>query len=144
MRPGFRMTIGAHPGEVAGVSAAFGTFADAHAVPAQIRRSVSIVLDELLANTIAHGFRGRADGGGEVTVDAELLPDRLSITVTDDGRPFDPFELDAPDTMLTTAERPIGGLGVHLVKHMMDDIRYERRGDRNVIVMEKRLKKERS
>ena len=58
MRPGFRMRIGADLSEVARVHAAFAEFADAHAVPASIRRSTDVVLDELLNNTISYGFAG--------------------------------------------------------------------------------------
>jgi serine/threonine-protein kinase RsbW len=137
VRPGFRMTIGADPDEVAGVNAAFNEFADAQALPASVRRSLNIVLDELLNNAIAYGFAGRE--GGEVTVEAELLADRICVTLTDDGRPFDPFGLATPDTGLSVAERRIGGLGIHLVRRMMDEVSYHRRADRNVVVLGKRL-----
>lgn len=137
MRPGFRMTIGADLGEVARVSAAFAAFADARAVPASVRRSMSVVLDELLTNTVSYGFAGRE--GGEVTVDVELSADRVSVTLSDDGAPFNPLDLAAPDTALSVAERPVGGLGIHLVRRMMDDVRYQRRTDRNIVVVTKRL-----
>jgi anti-anti-sigma factor len=131
------MTIGADPGEVARVNAAFAEFADAHALPAAVRRSLHVVLDELLKNVIAHGFAGRE--GGEVTVEAALLADRVCVTLTDDGRPFDPFGLAAPDTSLSLEQRRIGGLGIHLVRRMMDEVSYHRRADRNVVVLGKRL-----
>ena len=136
MTNAYRMTIGAEPGEVARVSAAFAEFAEAHALPDSVRRSVHVALDELLANTIAHGFAGR---GGEVTVEVELRRDRVAVTLSDDGRPFDPFGMAAPDTELSVEERRIGGLGVHLVRQMMDEASYQRRGDRNVVVLAKLL-----
>jgi serine/threonine-protein kinase RsbW len=131
------MTIGADRGEVARVNAAFAEFADAHALPASVRRSVSVALEELLNNTIAYGFAGRE--GGEVAVDVELRTDRLSVTLTDDGRPFDPFGMAAPDTTRSLEERQIGGLGIHLVRRMMDEVSYQRRADRNVVVLAKLL-----
>jgi len=137
MEPGFRMTIGADGSEIAKVTAAFVEFADAHALPAAVRRSLQVALDEMLSNTIMHGF---TDGeGGEVTAEVVLDTDRVCITLTDDGRPFDPLQMPAPDTTLTTQQRRIGGLGIHLVRHMMDEISYDRRGDRNVLVLAKRL-----
>jgi anti-anti-sigma factor len=139
MRPSFRMTIGADPGQVAGVGAAFAEFADAHAVPAAIRRSMSVALDELLNNTIAYGFAGREGGGGEVRIEVELRADRLCATLTDDGRPFNPFGMAAPDTALPVHERRIGGLGIHLVRRMMDEVGYHRRADRNVVILAKLL-----
>jgi len=140
MRPSFSMTIGTDPGQIAGVSAAFAEFADAHAVPAPIRRSVSVALDEILSNIIAYGFAGREGGGGEVTVEAELFTDRVSVTITDDGRPFDPFAVAAPDTALPVEERQIGGFGIHLVRRLMDAGSYHRRADRNIVVLTKLLR----
>ena len=137
MRPGFRMTISADPGEIARVNAAFAEFANAHALPASVRRSLHVALDELLSNTMVHGFAGRE--GGEVTVEAELLADRVRVTLTDDGGPFDPLGVGVPDTALPAAERRIGGLGIHLVRRIMDEVSYHRRGDRNVVVLTKRL-----
>src|SRR3954465_14173694 len=99
MTNAFHVTIGKDPGEAAGVGTAFAEFADAHALPAAVRRSVNVALDELLTNTMAYGLEGCERG--EVTVDVELRPDRLSVTLTDDGRPFDPFARTAPDTALS-------------------------------------------
>ena len=137
MRPSFRMTIDADLGEVARVNAAFAEFADAHAVPAVIRRSVNVVLDELLNNAISYGFAGRERG--EVTVQAELREDRLAVTLTDDGRPFDPFAAAAPDTARSVEDRQIGGLGIHLVRQLMDEVSYHRRTGRNVVIVTKLL-----
>lgn len=137
MTNAFRMTIGAAAGDVARVNAAFGEFADAHALPADIRRSLLVALDELLKNTIEYGFAGRP--GGEVTVEAELGPDRMKVTLTDDGAPFDPLDRVSPDTTLSVDTRRIGGLGIHLVRKMMDEVSYQRQADRNVLVLEKRL-----
>ena len=137
MTNGFRLTIGPDRTGVAQVHAGFAEFAAAHALPAAVRRSLNVALDELLTNTVAYGFAGR--DGGEVTVAVELHPDRVAVTLTDDGRPFDPFAVAAPDTALPTDTRPIGGLGIHLVRELMDEVSYQRRADRNVVVLVKRL-----
>ena len=137
MWPSFRMTIGADLGEVARVGAAFAEFAGAQALPVSIRRNIHVALDELLTNTIRHGFAGRQ--GGAVTIEAEVRPDRVCVTLTDDGTPFNPLGLAAPDTALPAEERPQGGLGVHLVRGLMDEVSYQRRNDRNVIVVTKLL-----
>ncbi len=136
MQPGFRMSIGAERGEVARINAAFAAFADAHAIPDAVRRSMNVVLDELLTNILSYGLE---DGGSEVTIEVVLAPDRLTVTLTDDGRPFDPFGRAVPDIALPMEERPIGGLGIHLVRQLMDEFRYHRRGDRNVVVLAKLL-----
>lgn len=135
MTNAFRMTIGADRSEVARVNAAFAKFADLHALPASVRRSLQIALDELLTNTIDYGFVG----GGQAIVELEAAGDRVILRLTDDGRPFDPFARAAPDTSLSLEERRIGGLGIHLVRGLMDEVSYQRRGDRNVVVLTKLL-----
>ncbi len=137
MAPGFRMAIGNDLGEVAGVSERFGRFADAHGVPAGVRRSVQVALDDLLSNSIMHGYAGRP--GGEVAIQAELSADRIRITITDDGEPFDPLAAASPDTSLTAEQRLPGGLGIHLVRQLMDEVSYERKGGRNIVTVAKRL-----
>lgn len=137
MRPGFRVTIEEDRGDIAQVNAEFAAFAEGQALPDSVRRSLQVALDELLTNILGHGFAGR--DGWDVTVEAELVAGRVHVTVTDNGGPFNPLDLDAPDTTLTPEERRIGGLGIHLVREMMDEVSYRRRADRNVVVLAKRL-----
>ena len=128
-----RMTIGPDPGQTAGVREAFAAFAEVHKVPPTIRRSVGVALDELLTNAFAHG------SAVEVSVEAEVSSDRLCVTLRDDGKPFNPLELAVPDTGLSVEERKVGGLGIHLVRQMMDDVVYQRQNERNVITLTKLL-----
>lgn len=137
MQAGFRISIGADIAEVARVIAAFGDFADAEGLPASVRRSAFVVLDELLANTVSHGLQGRPEG--QVTIDVKLATELLVMTLRDNGNAFDPFARAAPDTTSSVEDRPIGGLGIHLVKQLVDDVSYRREGDHNVVVIAKRL-----
>ena len=137
MRHGFRMSVGAHPGGVGEVNAAFAAFAEAHALPAAVRRSLNVAIDELLANALSHPRQGRDPCS--VTVEVELDQERVTVILTDDGAPFDPFGRDAPDTTLSVEERPIGGLGLHLVGQLMDKVSYQRREGHNVVVLVKQL-----
>jgi len=141
MQAGFRMSMGADRGDVGRFHASFTEFADAHGLPSALRRSMTVVLDELLTNTITHGL---SHGGVTVTAVVELDSDRLMVTLTDDGKPFDPFDQREgprgnPDTTLSVEMRPIGGLGIHLVRKLVDEVSYARRDDRNVVVLAKRL-----
>jgi anti-anti-sigma factor len=134
----FRVSVRADLDGVARVGATFGGFAESHALPEGVRRAMAVALDELLTNTVSYGS---ADDGSEVTVEGELSSGRLTITVSDSGRPFDPFGETAPDTSLSVEDRPIGGLGIHLIRNLVDDARYERRSDRNVVVLMKRFER---
>jgi serine/threonine-protein kinase RsbW len=131
------MSVAAHPGFVGEVNAAFAEFAEAHALPAAVRRSLNIAIDELLANVQSHGQAGR--DACSVTVEAKLDQECVTVILTDDGPMFDPFKQDAPDTALSVDDRPIGGLGIHLVKQLMDQVSYQRREDHNVVVLVKQL-----
>jgi anti-sigma regulatory factor (Ser/Thr protein kinase) len=136
MGVGFRLPIDGQGDAVARAATAFADFSAEHDVPAEVRRSVQVVLDDLLANVVSHGLAGRADG--VATLEVALATDELVITLSDNGPPFDPFQRAAPDTSLSIEERPIGGLGIHLVRHMVDEATYHRRGDQNVTVITKR------
>lgn len=131
------MSVGAHPVGVGEVSAAFAGFAETHALSAAARRSISVALDELLANALSHGLAGPV--AGLLTVEVELDQERVTVTLTDDGPAFNPFEQAAPDTTLSVEERPIGGLGIHLVRGLVDEVSYERRDGCNVVGLVKQL-----
>jgi len=137
MRHRFQMSVGAHPGGVSAVSAAFAEFAESHGMSAGARRSVSVALDELLANALSHGRTG--SDPCSMTVEVELDQEHVRVIITDDGPPFDPFGNDAPDTTLSVEQRPVGGLGLHLVRKLMDRVSYERRSDHNVVELVKQL-----
>ena len=137
MRHEFRMSVGADAGGVEKLNAVFAEFAKRYALPDSVRRSLSIALDELLANELSHGIAG--GDAGPVTVEVELDPECLTATITDGGPPFDPFGQAEPDTTLSVDDRPIGGLGIHLVRELMDEVSYRRRDGQNVVVLVKKL-----
>jgi anti-sigma regulatory factor (Ser/Thr protein kinase) len=102
---------------------------------------MEVSLDEVLANVVRHGLVGRGD---EARVELELHlepgdPPRCEVRVEDDGPEFDPLGAAAPDTSLGVDERPIGGLGIELVRRLMDEVHYERREGRNRLRLVRRL-----
>jgi len=102
---------------------------------------VEVTLDEVLANVVRHGLAGR---GESARVELELQlepgePPRCELRVEDDGPAFDPLAAAAPDTSLGVDERPIGGLGIELVKRLMDEVHYERTEGRNRLRLVRRL-----
>jgi serine/threonine-protein kinase RsbW len=102
---------------------------------------IEVSLDEVLANVVRHGLAGR---GESARVELELRlepgdPPRCELRIEDDGPEFDPLAAAAPDTTLGVDERPIGGLGIELVKRLMDEVHYERRDGRNRLRLFRRL-----
>lgn len=94
-----------------------------------------LVLEELVTNTIKYGYDDAAAHQIHVTV--SFTDARLTLTLRDDGHPFDPTAQAAPDLTLPAEERGIGGLGLHLVRQMTDEVRYERRDGGNVVTATK-------
>jgi serine/threonine-protein kinase RsbW len=91
--------------------------------------SVLIALDEVMANVVDHGGEGGASPSIEVAL--RVADGRIAVQVSDDGRAFNPIQAAAPDTGGSVEDRPIGGLGIHLVKSLMDAVAYERSAGRN-------------
>ena len=96
---------------------------------------VNLVLEELGLNILSYGGEDE-DRSPEVEITLISEDDSLTIEVSDDGRPFNPLE-DAvvPDVDALLDERSIGGLGVHLVRTLMDDLSYQRAEGRNLLKM---------
>ncbi len=121
--------------EIPILAQAIEDFAAANNLPDQAIFQVNLCLDELLTNTISYGF---TDGGKhEITVDVALQKETLVITIHDDGLAFNPLEQSEPDISQSIEERPIGGLGIHLVRNMMDAIDYKREKNQNILVLKK-------
>lgn len=93
--------------------------------PMGVASAVMIAADEVLSNVVDHG------GAATVQVTAGVRDGRVTVEVVDDGVAFDPTAAAAPDTSLGLEDRDIGGLGVHLVRKLMDEVAYRRDGDRN-------------
>jgi sigma-B regulation protein RsbU (phosphoserine phosphatase) len=111
----------------------FGRFAAAREISANVTRPVQVALDEILVNVAAHS------GAMAVTVRAWLDATSLRVEISDDGVPFDPsVEVQAPDISSALVDRGSGGLGVHLVRSLMDEVEYVHRGGRNIITLTKR------
>lgn len=92
---------------------------------------IVLVLEELVANAIRHG------GGSTIWVELDKEWEELVITITDDGRPFDPTRVPTADTQQPLERRRPGGLGIHLVHHYTDSFSYSRTGDSNIITLKK-------
>ena len=95
--------------------------------------AINLVLDELVTNIIEYGYDD--DGRHEIRVSLTLEEGTLTVVIDDDARPFDPLQRPAPDLTLPLDERPVGGLGIHIVRSVMDTVDYERRDGHNVLTM---------
>jgi len=121
--------------EITAVIDHFENFGNENNIPFPIIQKFNIAFDELLNNNISYGFKDGTEHN--INVDIEIKGERLIITITDDGIPFNPFVKDPPDTKLSVNERDVGGLGIHIVKNLMDEFKYTRSADKNIITLVK-------
>lgn len=101
--------------------------------PPKLVYMVNLVLEELEVNALTHG---RASGLEEYRITIDSQPDAVVIELSDDGPPFNPLtDAPSPDLDSPLESRPIGGLGIYLIKTMVDDISYQRETDRNYLTL---------
>ena len=115
------------------------TTADRLRIPERERSHLLIAADEIFSNIAEYAY---PDGSGtvEVQLAANLDGSELSLIFADRGIPFDPLATTPPDTAAPLADRRIGGLGIHVVRRLMDRVAYRRTDDgRNLLTLTKRL-----
>lgn len=123
--------------EVERLSRLVEAFGEAKGVPQESIFNVNLALDEVITNIIRYAHSD--DQKHPIVVRLALEPGELTAQVEDDGRPFNPLEAPVPDLHASIEERPIGGLGIHLVRTMMSSVEYRRENGRNVLIMKKML-----
>ncbi|MCX7019700.1 MAG: ATP-binding protein [bacterium] len=123
--------------EIQRLSVLAETFSGEQALPSSALFDMNLVLEEIISNVIKYAYND--DGAHQIMVRLRVHGDELSIEVEDDGLPFNPLEAPTPDITQPLEERPIGGLGLHLVKKIMDTIQYSRTNGINHLVMRKRI-----
>ena len=98
---------------------------------------INLALDELFTNIILYGFKDDKEHLIKVTLTPQN--DILCLCIEDDGVPFNPVEANEPDLGCTIEECKIGGLGIHLIRNLMDEICYERCGNKNKLTLKKNI-----
>ena len=102
------------------------------------RARLLVILEELFTNVVAHGYKGEFEADS-VAVALDWRRGRLTINFVDNGPPFDPLAHSAPDLDAPAEQRPIGGLGIAIVRALVDRARYCRQGHHNHLHLVRRL-----
>ena len=115
------------------VSAAIEEFAEEAEWPLDLVFKVNLALEEIVINVMNYGHD---DGLHEIDITLITEENSLTIEIVDDGRPFDPLhDAPKPDVNAELEDRDIGGLGIHFVRKMMDDVRYRREEGKNHLTL---------
>jgi len=132
-----RTAVPADPAQLSVLTEFLREFGSAAALaPAQVG-NFELALEEIFLNIVMHG--SEPGSVPQVEVSLKLGTDAVTMTVEDDGPQFDPLSLPPPDLTVSLADRKVGGLGVFLVRKLMDTVSYERVAGRNQLRMSKRL-----
>jgi anti-sigma regulatory factor (Ser/Thr protein kinase) len=126
------------PAEIASVQP-FCEFARAHAESAGLQAEtldkLDLIIEELIVNIATYAYD--VPGAGDIEMACSVSgPGKLRVVVADRGRAFDPLASEPPDFSRGLAERPIGGLGIFLVKSITESLAYRRDHDQNVLTFE--------
>jgi serine/threonine-protein kinase RsbW len=131
---GFRVEFAARPAGLNRLLDRFEEFGRARRLPVAIQRDGHLALDEIVSNIIRHGAGVRRSR--RISVKVGFDRGVLSIEVVDNGRPFDPAAAAAsPRARGSVLKRPSGGLGIRLVKALMDKMEYSRERGQNRLRM---------
>jgi len=106
-------------------------------LPTNVSMQLRLAIEEAVVNVIDYAYEPNTQGS--VTIKAKSNGTRLKFVIIDAGTPFDPTQKAEVDTTLSAKERPIGGLGIHLVRQIMDSVEYERMGSLNVLTLRKNI-----
>lgn len=128
------------PAEMDLLSEAVEGFLMAHGASLKTIFNVNLVLDEVVSNVIKYGFDSNEAAQHEIIVRLGIDGGRLHLEIEDGGKAFNPL-VEAPDPTLEgeVEDRPIGGLGIHLVRSLMQNLSYQRENDRNRLSMDQAL-----
>jgi phosphoserine phosphatase RsbU/P len=122
--------------ELGRVNQSLTEFGQRHGLAPKVVHDLNLALEEILTNTISYGYPDKREH--EIKVRLSAQPGEVRAEVEDDGQPFDPLAAPEPDTAKSLEERTIGGLGIHLVRKLMDNLEYKRQGERNLLIMKKK------
>lgn len=101
----------------------------------KLKNQISIAVDEIFSNIARYAYHPEV-GGATVRI---AVGDYVTIDFEDSGIPYDPLSAPPPDITLSAEDREVGGLGLFMVKNMMDSVEYRRDGNKNILTIKKRL-----
>ena len=108
--------------------------------PFKVQTQVDVSVDEVFTNICSYAYPSQT-GSVSVLIKVYEKPKRIAISFIDEGVPYNPLEKEEPDITLSADERPIGGLGIFMVKRMMDEMDYEYSEGKNVLTLLKIIEK---
>jgi serine/threonine-protein kinase RsbW len=135
--PALHLTICNDLSEIGRIAVLVEEFCAEHRLGDEIAHAINLSLDELLTNTISYGYDDAAQHAIDIRLTAQ--DGQVTVVLDDDARAFDPTAAGDPDIDADLDDRPLGGLGIHFVRAMMDDVQYRRLDGRNQLTLVKSI-----
>ena len=104
--------------------------------PMKVQMQIDIAIEEIFVNIASYAYPG-SEGNAVIEVEADGEDKSVQIVFEDEGIPYNPLEKEDPDISLSAEDRPIGGLGIFMVKKSMDDMSYEYKDGKNRLTIKK-------
>lgn len=101
----------------------------------KVKAMIDICVEEIFVNIAHYAY----ENGGDAVIECGVADDTLTIVFTDSGVPYDPLQKEDPDISLDSGERKIGGLGIFITKKSMDDLKYQHKKGKNILIIKKKL-----
>jgi serine/threonine-protein kinase RsbW len=132
-----KMVVGNQIDELNKVAFYLENLGEEWGLPSPLIISLNLVMEEALSNIILYGFD--ASSRHTIEVDIQKTDEKITFSIVDDGRAYDPTLKHDPDITLSAENRPIGGLGIFLIKKIMDEVEYQRHDNRNYLILTKNI-----
>jgi len=133
--PEVKLTVKNRIEDLLRVNSIFESFATQHEIGGRLRYHLLVSIEEILTNIIKYGFDEQ--GVHPIHITFRLVLENVEMEFEDRGREFNPLEVEEPNLETAIEDRQLGGLGIHLVKKMVDVAQYRREGDRNILLLRK-------
>ena len=131
------LTVPAKPERLDEVTAFVDEFLEEKGCPLKVQMQIDLALEEIFINIASYAYGG---GEGDAGIAASEEDGEVTLVFSDTGAPYDPLAKPDPDVTLSADERPIGGLGIFLVKKTMDCVSYARKDGKNILTVKKRIR----
>ncbi|MBR4802825.1 MAG: SpoIIE family protein phosphatase [Bacteroidales bacterium] len=130
------ITLSNDIGQIHDLEKFIGTIAEEKGIAESLKSSINLAMEEAVSNVIMYS------GSKTIDISAQTTEDEITFTITDSGKPFDPTTIPDVDVDQNAGDRPVGGLGIHLYRKIMDSVTYKRQNDKNILVLTKRIGKQ--
>ena len=106
----------------------------------EMQMNLNLVIEEMVTNVIFYAYPKDVEAEIELLVKSDNDDKQLTFVLSDHGKPFDPTTRETTDLSVNPAERDLGGMGIFIVKNIMDEVTYQRLEDKNLLTMTKNIK----